>query len=70
MVLTHKGNWKPVIATGSKISQTVKMEGHHYGLITTPEHPFFSARQSRKWNGNGYTRTLENVGQWTHAKDM
>ncbi len=69
-VLTHKGNWKPVSSVGYKYSRTVKMKGHHYGVIATPNHPFYSAEQGKSWNGNGYTRTLENVGEWTPAEEM
>lgn len=70
LVFTHKGNWKPVSAIGHKYSPTLKLSGHHYGVITTPNHPFYSAEQGKSWNGNGYDRTLEHVGEWTPAEDM
>ena len=41
-VFTHKGNWKPIIDIGYKYSPTVEVKGNHYGLITTPNHPFYS----------------------------
>ena len=41
-VFTHKGNWKPIVDIGYKMSPTVKVKGNHYGLITTPNHPFYS----------------------------
>ena len=41
-VFTHKGNWKPIVDIGYKMSPTVEVKGNHYGLITTPNHPFYS----------------------------
>ena len=70
IVFTHKGNWKPISAIGYKQSHTVKIKGNHYGIITTPNHPFYSAEQGTQWNGNGYTRTLEKIGGWTAAAEM
>ena len=70
IVFTHKGNWKPISAIGYKQSNTVKLKGNHYGIITTPNHPFYSAEQGKQWNGNGYTRTLEKIGEWTDAAEM
>ena len=70
IVFTHKGNWKPISAIGYKQSHTVKLKGNHYGIITTPNHPFYSAEQGKQWNGNGYTRTLEKIGGWTAAAEM
>ena len=70
VVLTHKGNWKPISAIGHKQSPTIMLKGNHYGIITTPNHPFYSAEQDQAWNGNGYTRTLEKIGEWTEAAQM
>ncbi len=70
VVLTHKGNWKPISAIGHKQSPTIMLKGNHYGVITTPNHPFYSAEQGQAWNGNGYTRTLEKIGEWTEAAQM
>ena len=58
IVFTHKGNWKPISAIGDKQSHTVKLKGNHYGIITTPNHPFYSAEQGTQWNGNGYTVSI------------
>ena len=69
-VFTHKGNWKPVSAIGYKYSRTVKMKGNHYGLIATPNHPFYSAEQGEEWNGSRHIRTLKNIGEWTPAEEM
>ena len=70
IVFTHNGNWKPISAIGYKKSPTVIMKGNHYGIVATPNHPFYSAEQSQQWNGNGYTRTLEKIGEWTKAEEM
>ena len=55
IVYTHKGNWKPVEAVGYSYSNTIKLQGNHYGVVTTPNHPFLSAEQKGVWNGHGYT---------------
>ena len=70
LVYTHAGNWKPVSAVGYKYSPTVKLKGNHYGIIATPNHPFYSAECERLWNGNGYDTELKNVGEWTPAAKM
>ena len=70
LVYTHAGNWKPVSAVGYKYSPTVKLKGNHYGIIATPNHPFYSAEHNRTWNGNGYDTELKNVGEWTPAEKM
>lgn len=69
-VFTHKGNWKEVTAVGHCESPTVKMKGYHYGLIATPNHPFYSAECNRKWINGRPTRTLTNVGVWESAEHM
>lgn len=39
--LTHRNNWKKVIAIGHRDAPTVLLKGNHYGLNCTPEHPFY-----------------------------
>lgn len=68
--LTHAGNWEFVTAVGHKEAPTVKLKGSHYGIVTTYNHPFYSAIQEAVWNGNGYDRTLSCVGAWTPAAKM
>ena len=41
-VLTHKGRWRKVTATGAKLGETVVLKGNHYGLECTPNHPIYS----------------------------
>ena len=67
---THAGNWETVTAVGKKNAPTVKLKGTHYGLVSTYNHPFYSAEQESKWNGNGYDRVLSRVGEWTYASKM
>lgn len=44
-VLTHKNRWRPVLSLMNKEAETVTVRGHgHYGLVTTPSHPFYSKR--------------------------
>ena len=69
-VFTHNGNWKPISAVGRKQSKTVIMKGNHYGVIATPNHPFYSAEQLKRWNGDGYVRTLDKLGEWLPAEKM
>lgn len=70
VVYTHKGNWKSVSAVGHKYSNTICLKGNHYGIVSTPNHPFYSAEQKNVWSGNEYIRTLKNVGVWTPASQM
>ena len=42
-VLTHKGRWRKVTATGAKYGETVVLKGNHYGLECTPNHPIYSS---------------------------
>lgn len=49
-VLTHESRWRRVTSTISKKAATVLVRGHgHYGLETTPDHPFYSKRITRRW---------------------
>lgn len=75
IVLTHRGNWKPVAAIGHKEWNTVVLKGKHYGLETTPEHPIWSAETKHYYpqlggGKRGNCRVLDRVGEWTQAKDM
>lgn len=45
MVLTHAGRFKPVLQVGSQLSECIVMKGQgHWGLICTPDHPFYIKR--------------------------
>lgn len=63
-VFTHKGNWKPISAVGHKESKTVIMTGSHYGLIATPNHPFYSRPKGKKSGQAAETK------EWTAAERM
>lgn len=54
-VLTHKGRWRKVTATGSKLGETVILKGNHYGLECTPNHPIYSSGERKYYSqlGNG-----------------
>lgn len=77
LVLTHKGRWRKVVATSSKSGDTIKLKGHgHFGLETTAEHPFYSKRITKRYDGRkngkrlGALRTLVENPYWPKADDM
>ncbi len=79
MVLTHQGRWRPVISTMSKDAATVSVRGHgHYGIVTTPEHKFYSKRvvkrypNNKKENGKrvGTVRLLMENPYWPKAEEL
>lgn len=42
-VLTHRGRWRPVTATGSEYAYLVRVKGQgHWGMLTTANHPFLT----------------------------
>jgi DNA (cytosine-5)-methyltransferase 1 len=49
-VLTHKGRWRKVTATGSKLGETVILKGNHYGLECTPNHPIYSSGERKDYS--------------------
>ena len=73
LVLTHKGRWKPVTATGSRQAETYLLKGN-ITIETTANHPIYSADIKRIWDNTsdskGYKKHLVNIGQWTSAIDM
>ena len=79
-VLTHKNRWRRVTATSSRVAETISLRGQgHYGLVTTPDHKFYSKRithrNSRMPHGgpNDPTtprRTLIENPFWPEAADM
>ena len=42
VVLTHTGNWRRVTQTGAKVAATIKLKGHHCGLVCTDMHPIYT----------------------------
>lgn len=78
-VLTHKSRWCLVTDTVSKMSDTVIVRGQgHYGLETTPDHPFYSKRVVKRWprgkkeNGKrlGLVREIVENPYWPTAETM
>src|SRR5215469_15555625 len=49
LVLTHRGRWRRVLATGAKTAETVMIRGQGAAIETTAEHPFWSRPISRRW---------------------
>lgn len=78
-VLTHKSRWRKVVSTISKKSPTVIVRGQgHYGLETTPDHPFYSKRITRRYprgrDGRGMrhrpVREMNENPYWPTAETM
>lgn len=72
-VLTHRGRWMPVTATGSDYSNTVTVKGQgHWGLRCTPDHPFYARERSRshKRASADYGKTILSAPAWTAAKSL
>ena len=73
-VLTHKGRWRNVTATGSHEDETYILKGN-ISIETTANHPIYSADIKYKYprleNGGRTTvKYLSNIGQWTPAFNM
>jgi DNA (cytosine-5)-methyltransferase 1 len=71
LVLTHRGRWRRVLATGSKIADTIMVCGQGATVETTAEHPFWSRPISRRWNNR--KRRYEKVWadpEWLPAADL
>ena len=47
-VLTHRGRWRKVTATGARYGETVVLKGNHYGLECTPNHPIYSLDETEQ----------------------
>ena len=69
LVLTDKGRFMPVVRTGcDERKPLVKLRGQgHWGLVSTPNHPFLSRSQRRR----GHAGRIE-LGEveWVDASDM
>lgn len=74
-VLTHNGRWRAVTAIGSKMGETILLKGNHYGLECTPNHPIYSAMQTKCYPRlkNGKRTSLIQINDsrdWVRAEDM
>lgn len=66
-VLTHMGRYRPVLAVGSKISDTIiLLDELGETLECTRNHPIYSAKKIM-YNG---VNVIGDIGMWTQAKDM
>lgn len=71
LVCTHRGRWRKVEAVGSKEAPTVELRGGHYGLVCTPEHPFYArTAESVEAVQKGEGERAENAPTWMAASDM
>src|SRR6266545_1455088 len=72
-VLTHRRRWRRVTGTTRRRSDTVIVRGagHHGGLETTPEHPFYARTARQVWN-NDLRQYRRHLGEpaWTVAKNL
>lgn len=72
MVMTHKGRLRRVLATGSKLSETIILKGQgSVGIECTPNHPFYSVH--KQWShttGNPSNGSIISEPEWVEAKDM
>lgn len=73
-VLTHRGHWRPVIRTMSKLAPaTVIISGQgHPGLEVTPAHPFYVRQQTRRWNNarRAYDTQVLTDPEWRVASTL
>ena len=75
-VLTHTGKWEKVLRTGSKVADTIVLNGFgHYGLETTREHPFYASEKKRREykrdkNGKQHPETYMTTPSWVEAQNM
>ena len=71
LVLTHRGRWRRVLATGSKIADTIMVRGQGAAIETTAEHPFWSRSISSRWNNRkrSYERLWADP-EWVPAADL
>lgn len=72
LVLTHTGQYQPVLSTGSKIAPTRIISGTgHLPIECTDNHPFYSRQLSKVWDNNirVYKRVLSEP-TWVEAKDL
>lgn len=73
LALTHLGNWKRVIDTGSHIGDTIVLKGQGTpGIECTPNHPFLAGHRCRgTWdNGRRAYQTMFVEDGWIPAADM
>lgn len=67
MVLTHRGRWRKVLATGHKEADTVVLKGNMSGLECTKNHPIYEAEIIKDKAGR---RMFTGTRNWTPAENM
>nr|WP_077550454.1 DNA cytosine methyltransferase [Rodentibacter genomosp. 2] len=75
LVVTHKGRLKPILRTGRDIKPVGKLSavGLPDGVISTPEHPFYSQKWksiNTKLNGKYHRKVKISPAEWVKAEDM
>lgn len=72
MIMTHNGRLRRVLATGSKLSETIMLKGQgSVGIECTPNHPFYSVH--KQWPhtaGSPSNKSIVSEPEWVEAKDM
>jgi DNA (cytosine-5)-methyltransferase 1 len=73
LVLTHRGRWRKVTATMSRVApDTVTLRGQGFpDITTTPEHPFWARPRTHAWD-DSVRRSVRVFGppSWTPAADI
>ena len=65
-VWTHQNRWRKVIDTMNRTAEAIQIGP----VVTTPDHPFFSRQQWRKWrtkDRRGYEWGVGDESSWVHA---
>lgn len=78
LVLTHRNRWRTVMGVMAHEADTVSVRGYgHYGLVTTPNHRFYSKRITKRYptdkatgKRTGVERTLVENPYWPTAESM
>lgn len=72
MVLTHTGNYQPVLSTGTKVAPTRIISGmSHLPIECTDNHPFYARKCTKVWNNDNrsYSRNLSEP-TWIDAHEL
>ena len=71
-VVTHMGRLKRVLATGSKIADTITLKGQgSIGIECTPNHPFYSRSKGKVWdNPVRNWKSVVSDPEWIPASEM
>lgn len=72
LVLTHTGNFREVISTGSKLAPTRIIKGQgHLDIECTDNHPFYARTMKSVWDNSKRQNVREfSPPEWVEAKDL